>query len=125
MERGVRAASITFWTSAPWPAGPTPELLPLEGTSPVSTPRMTTAWMTAGSPSACNWPAMLVLSCPLTRAPSTATPVTAPTSRLVLVAEAAMPDRSGGTADSAADVIGTTVAPIPIPVSARETSNGR
>ncbi len=45
--------------------------------------------------------------------PSTATPMTAPTSRLVLVAEAAIPDRSGGTADSAAEVIGTTVLPTP------------
>ena len=61
----------------------------------------------------------------MTRAPSTATPVTAPTSRLVLVNEAAMPERSGGTADSAEDVMGTTVAPIPIPVSARAASSGR
>ena len=82
-------------------------------------------WMLGGSPRARSWLAMLELSWPLTRAPSTATPVTAPTSRLVLVAEAAMPDRSGGTADSAEDVMGTTVAPIPIPVRASATSSGR
>ena len=46
-----------------------------------------------------------------------ATPVTAPISRLVLVAEAAMPERSGGTADSTAEVIGTTVVPMPMPAS--------
>ena len=36
-----------------------------------------------------------------------------------------MPDRSGGTADSAEDVMGTTVAPIPIPVSARAAAAER
>ena len=38
--------------------------------------------------------------------------MTAPISRLVLVADAAMPDRSAGTADSTEDVIGTTVVPV-------------
>ena len=47
-----------------------------------------------------------------------ATPSTAPISRLVLAADAAIPERSGGTADSAAEVIGTTVAPTPMPVTA-------
>jgi len=63
-------------------------------------------------------------SCALTSAPRIATPVTAPISRLVFVAEAAMPDRSGGTADSADEVIGTTVVPTPRPVSARARASG-
>jgi hypothetical protein len=50
--------------------------------------------------------------------------VTAPISRLVLVAEAAMPDRSGGTADSADEVIGTTVVPMPTPASPSVTVSG-
>ena len=43
----------------------------------------------------------------------------------VFVAEAAMPDRSGGTAVSTDEVIGTTQAPMPIPVSARARASGR
>jgi len=58
------------------------------------------------------------LSWAKTSAPRTETPVTAPISRLVLAADAAMPDRSGGTAPSTAVVIGTTVIPMPIPASA-------
>ena len=37
------------------------------------------------------------------------------------LADAAMPDRSGGTADIAAEVIGTTVVPMPMPASASAT----
>src|ERR1017187_10947617 len=74
-------------------------------------------WVSRADSSAC--------SCPLTSAPRTATPITAPTSRLVLVADAAMPDRSGGTAPSTDDVTGTTQVPIPIPVSARAAATGR
>src|SRR5690348_14393452 len=48
-----------------------------------------------------------------------------PTSRLVLVVDAAMPERSGGTAASTEDVIGTTQVPIPIPVSARAAASHR
>ena len=47
--------------------------------------------------------------------------MTAPISRLVLLADAAMPDRSGGTADSTEEVIGTTVIPMPRPASASVT----
>ena len=36
----------------------------------------------------------------------------------MLAADAAIPERSGGTADSAEAVTGTTVAPIPMPVRA-------
>jgi hypothetical protein len=54
----------------------------------------------------------------LTRDPSIATPVTAPISRLVLAADAAIPDRSAGTAFSTDVVTGTTVTPIPIPTRA-------
>ena len=63
----------------------------------------------------------LVCSCEYTSEPSTATPVTAPISRLVLLADAAMPERSGGTADSTEEVIGTTVVPMPMPASASAT----
>jgi hypothetical protein len=60
-------------------------------------------------------PTRLLRSWELTSEPSTATPVAAPTTRLVFAAEAAMPDRSAGTADMTAEVIGTTVVPIPMP----------
>src|SRR5262249_1539860 len=50
--------------------------------------------------------------------------VTAPISLLVFVAEAAMPDRSGGTDDKADDVAGTTVLPTPIPARARAAASG-
>ena len=63
-------------------------------------------------------------SCEYTSEPRIATPVTAPISRLVLVADAAMPDRSAGTADSTEDVIGTTVVPMPIPASASARISG-
>ena len=43
--------------------------------------------------------------------------MTAPISRLVLVADAAIPERSAGTADSTAEVIGTTVVPMPMPAT--------
>jgi hypothetical protein len=85
---------------------------------PVSTALMTMDWKFGGMPSFRRLATRWVFSCELTSAPSTATPSTAPISRLVFVAEAAMPDRSGGTADIAADVIGTTVLPTPAPVSA-------
>jgi hypothetical protein len=48
-------------------------------------------------------------------------PGDAPISRLVLLADAAMPDRSAGTADSTEEVIGTTVVPMPMPASASAT----
>jgi hypothetical protein len=60
----------------------------------------------------------------VTSAPRMATPVTAPISRLVLTAQAAMQDRSGGTADSTAEVIGTTVVPMPTPASPSVTVSG-
>ena len=44
-----------------------------------------------------------------------ATPKTAPISRLVLVAEAAIPERSGRTTVSGVDVTGTRAMPNPIP----------
>ena len=53
-----------------------------------------------------------------TSAPRTATPVTAPISRLVFAAPAAMPDRSGGTAFITVVVTGTTVMPMPMPATA-------
>src|ERR1700722_4599397 len=114
------AAPITSLTSPPCPAAsapPAPAEFGLDGTPPVSTAWITMDWKFAGMPRCLSWAIRLELSRELTSAPSTATPVTAPISRLVLVAEAAIPDRSGGTADSADDVIGTTVAPMPIPVS--------
>ena len=64
------------------------------------------------------------LSWEKTRAPRIEAPATAPISRLVLAAEAAMPDRSGGTASSTAAVTGTTVMPMPTPASARASDSG-
>ena len=72
-----------------------------------------------GTPSRTRSVVRLALTWEKTSAPRTATPVTAPISRLVLAAEAAMPDRSGGTASSTAEVTGTTVMPMPMPASAR------
>jgi hypothetical protein len=88
------------------------------GTVPVSIALMTMDWKLAGMPSWCSRLIRSACSWELTSAPSTATPTTAPISRLVLAADAAIPERSGGMADSAEAVIGTTVAPIPMPVSA-------
>ena len=59
------------------------------------------------------------MSLALTMEPRMATPNTAPISRLVLVAEAAMPDRSGGTTVSGTDVTGTSNMPMPMPASGR------
>jgi hypothetical protein len=107
--------SCTILLSA---AGPAPLALRLDGTEPVSIALITIDWKLAGMPSARSLPTRLAFSCELTSMPRTATPRTAPISRLVLVAEAAIPERSGGTADSAAEVTGTMVAPIPMPVRA-------
>jgi len=43
----------------------------------------------------------------------------------VLAADAAIPERSGGTADSAEEVIGTTVLATPMPVRASEAASWR
>ena len=51
-------------------------------------------------------------------------PATVPISRLVLVADAAMPERSGGTAESTDEVTGTTVVPKPMPASASTATSG-
>src|ERR1039458_2165312 len=85
---------------------------------------MTRDWKLAGMPRCLSLLVRLDRSCALTSAPRIATPVTAPISRLVFVADAAMPDRSGGTADSAAEVIGTTVAPMPMPVRPSAAASG-
>src|SRR5215470_13693996 len=69
-------------------------------------------------------PVRLDRSCAFTSAPRIATPVTAPISRLVFVADAAMPERSGGTAVSAEDVTGTTVVPTPTPTRTRDRASG-
>src|SRR5215472_2692105 len=66
-----------------------------------------------------------VCSFPITMAPRIATPMTAPTSRLVFVVDAAMPERSGGTTASTDEVMGTTQEPMPIPVSASADASGR
>ena len=55
------------------------------------------------------------VSLALTIAPRMATPKTAPISRLVLVADAAMPERSGGTTVSGVEVTGTRAMPKPMP----------
>src|SRR5262245_10575720 len=81
-------------------------------------------WMFLGRPSAFRLATRAVWSLPITMAPRIATPITAPTSRLVFVVDAAMPDRSGGTTASTDEVIGTTQAPMPIPVSASAAVSG-
>jgi hypothetical protein len=54
-----------------------------------------------------------------------AMPVTAPNSRLVFVADAAIPDRSAGTTASTDEVTGTTQAPMPAPASPSAAASGR
>ena len=97
--------------------------MPLGGTPPVSTAFTTMDWKLGGIPRRFS---LLIdqRSCALTSAPSTATPATAPISRLVLAADAAMPERSGGTAPSTDEVIGTTVQPMPAPVRASAPASG-
>src|SRR5262245_43613557 len=85
---------------------------------------MTYCWSGLLMPRACILAEISELSRAATSAPSTATPVTAPISRLVFVADAAMPDRSGGTEDRADDVAGTTVLPTPMPLSASAAASG-
>src|SRR5215470_2402783 len=116
---------MTSRTSLPCPAGACEELPPTDGSRPVRTPLITMGWMYFGR---CSWVRLAtsaVFSFPITMAPRIATPATAPTSRLVFVAEAAMPERSGGTTASTDEVIGTTQAPMPIPVSASAAASGR
>ncbi len=86
---------------------------------------MTIDWKLGGMPRCLSLPVRSDLSCALTSAPRTATPVTAPISRLVLVADAAMPERSGGTTVRTDDVMGTTVMPMPSPVRASAAASGR
>src|SRR5258708_29350536 len=112
--------------SLPWPAPAPPTadwpLVPVR--PPVSMILMAIAWKVAGI---CR-PFMLAVrldrSWAFTSAPRIATPVTAPISRLVFVADAAMPERSGGTALSAEEVTGTTVVPTPTPTRTRARASG-
>src|SRR5215471_360716 len=113
---------MTSWPSLPYA---TYALLPVGGVLPLSTALMTYFWSPLLMPRACILAVISELNRAATSAPSTATPVTAPISRLVFVADAAMPDRSGGTADSADDVAGTTVLPTPMPLSASAAASGR
>ena len=59
----------------------------------------------------------LTVSWPLTIDPRTATPTTAPSSRKVLVVDAAMPECSAGTEPSDAEVTGTMAIPTPTPAT--------
>jgi len=68
---------------------------------PVVTAATTWLWNCFGMPSAVRRFTSEAMTTPLTREPSTATPVTAPNSRLVLVIEAAIPECSAGIDDSA------------------------
>ena len=80
------------------------------------------AWKSAGIPSPFSWEVRLLFNWAFVSAPSTATPNTAPSSRLVLVTDAAMPDRSAGTVDSTAVVTGTRTIPKPAPAMTRTTA---
>src|SRR5215469_11447767 len=91
---------MTSRTSLPCPAGACEELPPTDGSLPVSTPLITMGWMYLGRWSWVRLATSAVFSFPITMAPRIATPATAPTSRLVFVADAAMPERSGGTTAS-------------------------
>src|ERR1700733_1528005 len=82
------------------------------------------AWKLSGMCSFTMLAVRLDRSWAFTSAPRTARPVPAPISRLVFVADAAIPERSGGTADSADEVIGTTVEPTPIPTRIRARASG-
>src|SRR5580693_9457992 len=57
------------------------------------------------------------VSCPFTIDPNIATPATAPSSRLVLTAEDAMPEFAAGRLDSAVAFTGTMTMPKPTPAS--------
>src|SRR5258708_31688706 len=118
-------AWMTSVASFPCPGGACADVPPLEGSWPVRTPLITTDCRTLGRPRWVRLATSAVRSFPITTAPRIATPMTAPTSRLVLVVEAAMPERSGGTAASTEEVIGTTQVPMPMPVSARAPARGR
>ena len=80
---------------------------------------MIAALLAAETCRALMWLLSVELSWEKTRAPRIEAPATAPISLLVLAADAAMPDRSGGTASSTAAVTGTTVMPMPTPARAR------
>ena len=80
---------------------------------PVVTAAMTVFWNDFGIPIKLSWRMRLEISWPLTSEPRTATPITEPSSRLVVVADAAMPERSGGTTARATEVTGTTAMPNP------------
>ena len=119
------AALITFWTISPWPAAAgLSVVLPLDGTPPDSTALITIDWNGAGTPSSLSRAVRSVLSWVYVTAPSTATPVTAPISRLVLAADAAVPAERSGMADSTDEVTGTTVMPMPMPASANAIASG-
>src|SRR5215472_3195772 len=115
---------MTSRTSLPCPAGACEELPPTDGSLPVSTPLITMGWMYLGRWRWVRLATSAVFSFPITMAPRIATPATAPTSRLVFVAAAAMPERSGGTTASTDEVIGTTQDPMPIPVTASAAASG-
>ena len=97
--RGVGHLLMSLPCARPCPADrawPLPPVRP-----PVSIVLITIAWKVSGMCRCVQLAVRLDRSCAFTSAPRIATPVTAPISRLVFVADAAMPERSGGTADSA------------------------
>ena len=82
---------------------------------PVVTAWRTRFWKLGGMPIAFSRAANPPVSLALTIAPRMATPKTAPISLLVLVAEAAIPERSGRTTVRGTEVTGTSTIPIPMP----------
>ena len=86
---------------------------------------ITSDWNDLGMPIAVSRWTRLVVSWPFTTDPRTATPATAPSSRLVFVIDAAMPECSAGTIERAADVTGTIAIPIPAPATSSVPASGQ
>ena len=79
------------------------------------TAETTRDWYAFGMPMAVSFRTRLTVNWPLTIDPRTATPTTAPSSRKVLVVEAAIPECSAGTEPMTAEVTGTMAVPTPTP----------
>src|ERR1700674_1412642 len=90
-----------------------------EPSEPVVTAAMTWDRNDAGMPRATSRAVRLTVSWPFTIDPRMATPATAPSSRAVLLVDAAIPECSAGTLVRADEVTGTITIPKPMPAMAR------